>query len=249
LLPLFWMLLFALSLKEFKRRNWRFPIVWCLVGLQALAILKVNTEFINSAKLLVGRQVFEPSFNRFFDEDLFAQIDKFIGRPKDSYRVVTLGIHPSVLEFDGFYTLDSYQNNYPLSYKLRFRPIIAKELDKDAALREYFDGWGNRCYIFTGELGLNSLCYGKWHRVVHNLQLDTTQLRAMGGEYVISAVEIENGAQHGLRLEKEFFTPDSFWHIYLYYVLPANPNSVVSVTQTATAAKDNRTASAGGQVP
>jgi hypothetical protein len=41
----------------------------------------------------------------------------------------------------------------------------------------------------------------------------------MGCEYAISAAEIENSEEHGLRLEKEFVSPGSFWHLYLYYVL------------------------------
>jgi len=265
LLPLLWMLVFALSLKELKRRKWGLPIGWCLVVIQAFAVLKFNTEYKDSARLLVGKHVYvyepsfsrffahdlfteidrfigkhvhvyEPSFSRFFAHDLFTEIDRFIGRPKDTYRVVTIGMHPSVAEFNGFYTLDSYQRNYPLSYKRQFRQIIWKELDRDTILREYFDGWGNRCYVFSSELGLNFLCYGKEHHILHNLQLDTAQLRAMGCEYVISAAEIENSAQRGLRLERQFFSPESFWHIYLYYVLPTMPAHVAPANQTQNAA-------------
>lgn len=220
LLPLLWMLVFAMSLKELKRIKWSAPIIWCLIAFQAFAILKFNTEVEDSARLLAGKVVYEPSFSRFFAQDLFTEIDRFIGRPKSTYRVVSIGMYPSIAGFNGFYTVDSYQNNYPLSYKLQFRRIIAKELDKNAELRDYFDGWGNRCYVFSSELGMNSLCRGEDHYVLHNLQLDTGQLRAMGCEYAISAVEIENSEEHGLRLEKEFVSPGSFWHLYLYYVVP-----------------------------
>jgi hypothetical protein len=150
-------------------------------------------------------------------------MDRFIRRPKSSYRVVTIGMHPSVAQFNGFYTLDGYLTNYSLSYKHQFRRIITTEFTKRVELRDYFDGWGNRCYVFSSELGLNSLCAGQNHYVLHNLQIDTAQLRAMGCEYVISAAYIENSAENGLRLEKDFFSPDSFWHIYLYYVLPPQP--------------------------
>ena len=236
LLPLLWMLLFALSLNELKRRKWGLPIAWCLVVIQVFAVLKFNTEYKDSARLLVGKHVYEPSFSRFFAHDLFTEVDRFIGRPKDTYRVVTIGMHPSVAEFNGFYTLDSYQENYPLSYKRQFRQIIWRELAKDAILQEYFDRWGNRCYVFSSELGLNVMCYGKEHHILHNLQLDTAQLRAMGCEYVISAAEIENSVQHGLRLERQFFSPESFWHIYLYYVLPTMAAHVAPANQTQNAA-------------
>jgi hypothetical protein len=223
LLPLLWMLVFAVSLKELKRGKWGIAIAWCLIIIQTLSVLRFrfNTEYATNLRLLAGKSVYEPTFNRFFAKDLFAEIDKYIGRRKDTYRVVTIGMHPSVAEFNGFYTLDGYLSTYPLAYKLQFRRIISQELNKDATLRDYFDGWGNRCYVFSSELGLNELCRGTEHYVLHNLQLDTEQLRAMGGEYVISAADIQDSALHGLRLERQFYSPGSFWHVYLYYILPS----------------------------
>jgi Protein of unknown function (DUF6044) len=216
LLPPLWMLVFALCLKEFSRWKKWVPLVWCLVAVQAGVILKANTEYRNNVAILRGKQVYEPSFDRFFAQDLFAQIDQTIGQPKSSYRVVSLGIPPGIAQFNGFYTLDGYLNNYSLSYKRRFRKIISKELDKSPELRAYFDGWGNRCYVFSSELGMYDQVSGDSHFVLHNLDLDTDQLRAMGGEYVISAARIEDSGRNGLQLEKEFFSPGSFWHLYLY---------------------------------
>ena len=141
-------------------------------------------------------------------------------------------MHPSVAQFNGFYTLDGYLSNYPLSYKLQFRQIIWKELNQDATLRQYFDGWGNRCYVFSSELGEDSLHGGGDNRVLHNLQIDTGPLRAMGGEYVISAAKIEDSEQRGLRFERQFSSSESFWHIYLYYVLPTVAADVAPPAET-----------------
>ena len=224
LLPLLWMLLLATSIKELKQKKWGLFMGWTLIIIQAFVILKFNTEYANNVRFLIGRHVDEPSFSRFFAKDLFANIDRFIGRPKQTYRVVSIGMFPAIAQFNGFYTLDSYQNNYLLSYKLQFRKIISKELDKDASLKDYFDGWGNRCYIFSSELHGNEMCSAGNHIVLHHLQLDTNQLRAMGARYVLSAIYIENSAENGIRLEKEFYSPNSFWHIYLYSVL-AEPSN------------------------
>jgi hypothetical protein len=181
-------------------------------------LLKFNTEYLNDVRLLRGHRTSEPSFSRFFAKDLFAEIDRYIGKPKSSYRVVSVGMYPAVPQFNGFYTLDSYQNNYSLSYKLQFRKIISQELDKNAFLKSYYDDWGNRCYVFSSELGQNFMLPGDVHMVLRHFQLDTDALRAMGGQYVISAVYIENSSELGLRLEKEFYSPNSYWHIYLYSV-------------------------------
>ena len=248
LLPLLWMLVFALSLKELKRVKWGSAFTWCLIAIQAVVILEFNTEFKHTANILIGNEkhVYEPSFDRFFAQDLFTQIDRYIGRPKQSYRVVSIGMYASISEFNGFYTLDGYLNNYSLAYKREFRKIIWKEIDKSAELKDLFDGWGSRCYIFSSEIGGNSWAPAQDHVVVHNLELDTNQLRAMGGEYVISAARIENSAQTGLRLEKEFYSPTSFWHIYLYSVLPTMPPPVASTNPTENAAANSRTDGAGG---
>jgi hypothetical protein len=68
----------------------------------------------------------------------------------------------------------------------------------------------------------------------------------MGGEYVISAARIENSTQNGLRLEKEFYSPTSFWHIYLYYVVPTVPAPVASANPTENGAANKGTDGAGG---
>jgi hypothetical protein len=218
LLPLLWMLAFALSLKEMKNVRVGVAVAWCLIAIQAFAILKTNTEYKNNVQILRGRRIDEPSFDRFFAQDLFTEIDNYIAKPKESYRVVSIGMHPSVAQFNGFYTLDAYLTNYSLAYKYEFRKIVRHELERDAQARSYFDAWGNRCYIFPAELKINSLCSAGDHLVLHHLNLDTAQLRAMGGEYIISAVFIENSEQAGLTFDKEFFSTDSFWHIYLYRV-------------------------------
>jgi len=232
LLPMLWLVLFALSLKELKRPKWGKPIVWCLIVVQLFAILKFNTEYKNNVRLLAGKHVSEPSFSRFFATDLFGEIDKFIGKPKNSYRVVSFGMFPSVALYNGFYTLDGYFSSYPLAYKQEFRRIDSMELEKDANLKDYFDGWGNRCYVFSSEIEFYYLCDRKSHLAVHNLQLDTAQLRAMGGQYVISAVNIEDSAKVGLKLEKEFFSEDSFWDLYLYSV-NSSVSDHVSVANSA----------------
>jgi hypothetical protein len=224
LLPMLWLLLFASCLRELKRPRWGKPVVWCLIAVQLFLILKSNTEYKNNVRLLAGKPVYEPSFKRFFAADLFAEIDKFIAKPKSEYRVVSIGIFPSVALFNGFYTLDGYLSSYPLSYKNKFRKIDAMELDKNPKLEKYFDEWGNRCYVFSSELEFDEMCDRKSHYVVHNLQLDMDQLRAMGGRYIISAAYIENSAQLGLKLEKEFSSPNSFWDLYLYSVNSPGPD-------------------------
>jgi hypothetical protein len=181
--------------------------------------LNSDAEYKNNLKLLLGRTIDEPTYRQFFAQALFSQIESYINKPNDAYRVVSIGLHPSIAQFNGYYTLDSYQVNYDLDYKNSFRRIIAPELDKNDELKGYFDDWGNRCYIFVDELGKGKL-FGKNENIkIRKLDLNTQALKEMGGEYIFSSVAIENYQENHLTFESRFTNDDSFWDIYLYRVI------------------------------
>jgi len=163
----------------------------------------------------------EPSYKQFYAKEQFKEIEEFIGKPKDTYSIVSIGIHPAIAQYNGFYTLDTYNNIYPLEYKHEFRKIIEPELNKNKTLAEYYDHWGGRVYIFVDELGKNYMYNKYWevNKKIENLQLNTEQLKKMGGEYVFSALEILNAEETNLRLLKVFDHDQSHWRIYLYQVM------------------------------
>ncbi len=121
--------------------------------------------------------------------------------------------------YNGFWTINGLGNNYSLDYKHRFRKIIAKELEKDEWIHNYFDRAGSRCFLYCHELGKQCLCT-KHHpiRRVEHLEIDTVALRQIGAEYILSAVDIVNYKSLGLKLERVFERDDSPWQIYLYSI-------------------------------
>ncbi|MFX3624001.1 MAG: DUF6044 family protein [Ectobacillus sp.] len=204
--------LFALALYILWQQGskWQQAIKAIIIA-QIIVLLTFNEE-------VHYRYVGAPSFKQFYATSLFDEIDSYIGKPKDSYRVVSIGFHPAIAQYNGFYTLDTYNNFYPLSYKHSFRVIIEKELQKNKQLRTYFDTWGGRCYIFTDELG-------KWYdfrktsrKTINHLQLNSDMLYQMGGRYIFSAVPITNAADNGLKLLRTFEHRDTVWKVYLYEV-------------------------------
>ncbi|WP_232541070.1 DUF6044 family protein [Spirosoma endbachense] len=218
LLPTLWFCLLALSLQQF-RANGRWNRL-VLAG-QLLLMVVANKEWCINVGKLAGfvTEAQHPSFRAFFAEKQFTQIRDYIHRPQADYRVICLGMHPSVAQFNGFYTLDSYQNNYPLPYKHAFRKIIAAELTKGTRqMRVYYDAYACRVYLYTAELGMNYLFGKTQNRSVSHLQIDTDALKALDGDYVVSAVPILNAAQNRLSLEKVFDEPESYWQIWLYRV-------------------------------
>ena len=160
-----------------------------------------------------------PTFKEFYAVDQFTEIKDYIGKHQDTYRVVSIGLHPAIAQYNGFYTLDTYNNYYPLAYKHQFREIIEDELDKNAQLKKYFDKWGGRCYIFVDELGKKYDYEKNSSKTIKNLELNTKVLKEMGGQYIISAVPIVNADENNLELMDVFDHEDSAWKIYLYHVM------------------------------
>ncbi|GGF25704.1 DUF6044 family protein [Hymenobacter cavernae] len=219
LTPLLWFVVLVFCLRRLLNARLRMA----LVTFQLLIGLAMNTEWLANLCILVGRaRTNEPSYKAFVAPALFAEIQNSIqqqtGEEPAQYRVACLGLPPSVAQLNGFYTLDSYQNNYPLPYKHQFRPLIAGELAKSAVLRTYFDAWGNRCYLMAAELGKNFRVGALSHRTVQDFAFDAAAFRQMGGRYVLSAVRLATPVRSGLRLLREFHDPMAYWQVYLYEV-------------------------------
>jgi hypothetical protein len=158
------------------------------------------------------------TFGEFYSCALFDDIKEYIGKPLESYRVVSIGMHPSIALYNGFYVLDAYISNYPLEYKHKFRKIIEKELSKNERLQKYFDNWGSRCYVFVDELGRKFTVRKDDNIKIKNLELNTKALKDMGGKYIFSAAEIMNYKENNLKFLRVFENDKSQWRIYLYGV-------------------------------
>lgn len=98
--------------------------MYAAVAAQLMVLAPFNEEYT------YGVHYNAPTFREFYASEQFKEIKEYIGRPQDSYRVASIGLHPSIAQYNGFYTLDTYNNLYPLSYKYEFRKIIEKELEK-----------------------------------------------------------------------------------------------------------------------
>lgn len=199
---------FALGLKIIwnYRKSWK-PYAFFFIIAQIVLLIGFNDEVIYHKK---------PSVKEFYSEPLFKEIKSYIGLPQKSYRIASIGIHPAIPQYNGFYTLDTYNNFYPLSYKYEFRKIIEKELEKNKKIRTYFDEWGGRCYIFTDELGKHYMFKENSKKTLKNLELNTEAFKNLGGSFIFSAVPIENASENNLVLEKTFQSETSVWKIYLY---------------------------------
>ena len=226
--PVVWYIIFGISLLILSRLKYGKAIVSVLIIGQILFLFTTyNIEYRHRLGLK-NRIHSTLTYRQFYSEDLFRQIDEFIGKPKEDYRIVSLGIHPAVAQYNGFYTLDIYGTIYPLSYKHQFRRILEKELEKSKDVKRVFDDNSKRLYLLSAELhndkkrGLTfarGITKKQGNLKINRLELNTAALKEMGGEYIFSAVEILNYAETGLSFEKAFENSDSPWKIYLYKVI------------------------------
>ncbi|EUJ30277.1 hypothetical protein MFLO_10658 [Listeria floridensis FSL S10-1187] len=218
---------------NFSRFHFLHPLIFYSLFVLALVYLaQINSLLKKAAYVLVALQIIvcfvynpeiyyryptaTPTINQFYAEKQMQEIKNYIGKPQDSYRVGSIGLHPAISQESGFYTVDGYVNAYPLKYKREFRKIIAPELEKSKSLKDYYDGWGNRCYLFSSELGKKYLYSKNSQKRIHHLSLNIAQFKKLGGKYILSSVPIENAPQTGLQFERSFSDSASYWKIYLY---------------------------------
>ncbi len=204
--PMFWYLLFGLGLVAISEK-W----IWGKYLAMALILFQLgNVAMFHE----VFSQETNPTFKQFFATDQFNEIKNAMGASFKENKVISVGLHPSISQFNGLYTLDGYLPSYPLAYKYQFRKVISGELDKNPGLEKYFDEWGSRCYSFSSELGKDFMNPNP--SPIENLDYDLAAFKALKGKYLISTAKIKNNPQLDLILDSA--KNPGYWNLYLYQI-------------------------------
>lgn len=222
--PFLWFIIFALTLRVIHsnlRYGKQIAVSFLIVQIVFLFTLPgfgSSLDIQHGGLRLLHSE--EMTFNEYYSPKLFSEIDEAIALPKESYRVVSIGIHPAISQYNGFYTLDMYHYNYPLEYKRSFQEIMEKELDKSEKNKRYFGFRGSsRCYLYVSELEDNiAMNTRECSKPIQNLEIDSEALYDMGGRYIFSAVEILNYKDNNLELVDAFENDSSPWKIWVYSV-------------------------------
>jgi hypothetical protein len=225
LYPLLWSILFSISLVYIFKKLviGKYLVVFLLFG-QLIYDFSHHELVISAFSFKAGEKegelvlTVDPSVKGFYAEKQFRQIAEYIGRDRSTYRVLSLGIHPSISQYNGFYTLDGYCPNYDRRYKWKFREIIKDEIEKNPEVKNYFDTWGSRAYLFTAQnIGYVNVSGNTIE--LKNLAFNTEAMKALGGRYIISAVKIDTQTDPEYKFLKKFQHKDSAWDIYLYEII------------------------------
>jgi hypothetical protein len=155
------------------------------------------------------------SYAEFFSEALFHEIKADLHYKGEG--VAALGYHPGVLMYNGFSTIDGYNNAYPLRYALAFREIIEPQLALNAWHKTYYDSWAGRMYLYNDELS-ETPARSRVHTPV-TLHINVEAFRNLGGRYILSRAEIGNAEELGLRHIRHYSNNKALYEIFAYEAL------------------------------
>lgn len=240
-----WYLVFAmLLLLVVRQTRLGTGAVTLLAAVQLILVAATNVEYRASLTTLAGGEGYDDKnietlsvqpYARFFADPLFREIDEVIGRPKSEYAIGSVGIVPAIAQANGFRTIGGYNTNYPLAYKHAFRSVIASEIDKSDFLKNYFDGWGNKVFLFSDDMQTQGLFFVTREAGIVTISpdWDMQAFRKLGGEYLVSSVTLDNAQRLGLELIHTTANPDYPWDLRLYGFATAGGDGQQTVTKQA----------------
>ncbi|MDR1686099.1 MAG: DUF6044 family protein [Desulfovibrio sp.] len=212
--------LMSASLRPLPRRA-ACALLALTAGMQ-FAVIEIRVNASMSAASLPIPTSFLPipesSFRQFFAPEQFARVAASIPEDRKQFRIITFGMSPTVTSFNGFRGAGLYEPVFSMRYKREFRKIIAAELAKDEQIREYFDDWGSRCYLFQAF----ALDWMRNESVPQHVDINYDQLRRMKISYIVSSVALDTARAKDITLVSE--TPrrspeESWWQtVYVYKV-------------------------------
>ena len=147
------------------------------------------------------------NYDKYFSESLFDEISAYINTDKKNYRIINLGISPSVTLFNGFYNLDGYLSNHPKVYNQKFDKIQTNYSVKNQhKLRLKYQGFNNICNNCIKSDPISNL----------ELDINIKPLLDLNCSYIFSAFQITNYKKLKLQFIKKFENQESPYNIYLY---------------------------------
>jgi len=148
------------------------------------------------------------SYKDYFSRELFSQIKDYLSEPLDNYKILNVGISPSVTLFNGFHNMDAYLSNHSNSYNLKFDKIQDKYSTRfQHKLRIKYDGYEEICNNCTINDPIKSI----------NLNFKKEVAKKMKIDYVFSAFLISNSKEIGLELRDNF--SNKVYNIFIYKLL------------------------------
>ncbi|MCQ2080812.1 MAG: DUF6044 family protein [Lachnospiraceae bacterium] len=196
------------------------PTVLLLISIAVTLLSNVRYNDIYHTSYDIAKEVLSDtrsndlSYEEFFSKKLFDKVKDEIDY--NGEWVGCYGFYPAILEYNGFRTIDGYLGYYSQGYKEEFRRIIAPALDKQPASAQYFDNWGARCYLYSGQYPSITNAYRNYEFTEDELLIDTDAFKGVGGRYIISRLKLVNAEDMGFDEVGVFEDESSTYKVYVY---------------------------------
>ena len=165
-------------------------------------------------KILKHSETSTVNYREFYSTDLFEYITGEIGY--NGEWSAAYGFHPAILQYNGIASLDGYLGMYPQEYKEKWQRVIAPALEGSPSLKEYFDGWGARVCLYSGD---DENTYAPLRVMELNdkrLMVDMDELKSLDCKYIFSRIEFVNADELGISLKGTYSGHNSPYTIYVY---------------------------------
>ena len=167
---------------------------------------------INVSNLEVRGEV---RWNDYYAPDLFEEIKEDIDYNNEW--VVSYAFEPSILQYNGFKTLDGYYSNYSKDYKSKWEKMIMPTLLQNTNAMEYWkESNGQRAYIYSTEWVHPD--YGYLSVKSIDMLIDPEILRELGGKYILSNTTISNAEELGFEYLGTWYGDNKVYNIRVYKV-------------------------------
>lgn len=172
------------------------------------------TCYNQAYKLLLHKETSTLNYEEFYSEEFFEDIKSDMNY--EGEWSVAYGLHPAVLVYNGFSTLDGYLGMYSQDYKDKWAAVEAPAFEGSPYFKTYFEEWGARVCLYSGS---DENTYDAVRIMELNdkrLMADTDKLKELGCRYIISRVEFDNADEAGVTLYKTYTDSNGPYTIYVY---------------------------------
>ncbi len=172
------------------------------------------TVYNQAYRLIKHKDTDYLNYDEFYSAELFESIKQDIGYSGEWS--AAFGLHPAVLDYNGFSTIDGYLGMYSQEYKDTWTKLTAPAMAGSPSLAQYYNDWGARVWLCSAS-DENSYVHS---RAVsfndHRLLIDMDVLHELDCRYIFSRVEISNASDLGISLLNSYTGHGSPYTIFVY---------------------------------
>ena len=172
------------------------------------------TVYNQAYRLLKHKETTYLNYNEFYSKELFDTIKKDLDY--NGEWSAAFGLHPGILDYNGFSTIDGYLGMYSLAYKEKWNEVIAPALSGSPSLAQYFNDWGARVCLYSGSDENTFSHLREVGFTDHRLMVNISALRDLNCRYILSRVELTNASELGLAAPRVYTDARSPYTIYVY---------------------------------